>query len=176
MHWVHVTNNGASNSTVSLLNSALFTKTVIIETNLFEQNYQLLIIQFIELVMDTDQYAATTPMIFMYFVNKVSDASSFAIMLWNFWASLQNIRIIIAIRTKLNVNCDGKFASMNLSEFNHLSIVFMSSSMHFVLSTNCQMFWIFDVYSQLYLKYNWNRALERRDSKQTNFITWRRHK
>lgn len=36
MHCIHVTNSGASNSTVSLLKSALFTKTVTIEIVLFE--------------------------------------------------------------------------------------------------------------------------------------------
>lgn len=32
MHWIHVTNSGASNLTVSLLKRALFTNTVTIET------------------------------------------------------------------------------------------------------------------------------------------------
>lgn len=82
MHCTHVTNNGASKLTLSPLNSALFTKTVMIDVNLIyasknqkkicnkleRKHFQL---QYLISTVSY-QYKATTPNILTYFENKDS--------------------------------------------------------------------------------------------------------
>lgn len=82
IHCIHVTNNGASNFTVSPLKSALFTNTVTIDTILhdsFKEEICFILLRsyaHIDWYKYTYQYIVTTAPIFTYFVNKLSDISN----------------------------------------------------------------------------------------------------